>query len=226
MNTTNIIVTILALSSIWVSARDIDTTKYSAKLRRFITDVIFEVEAGDREKYSKKLPSVVSVSYHCNPAQQQLAESKLNEFLEATGVKIGTEPKKGELLTKIDIYLGKREALQPLAYDKDKEISLDRGCAYWNWWNNDRVITESVIFICTDRLNGRELESKLVEQLFGTFGLPNKSKETDSSCLAMKDQEYTSLQPIDLKVLNFYYRAVPAGTKPREVDKIIRAQWK
>jgi hypothetical protein len=102
---------------------------------------------------------------------------------------------------------------------------LERGFTYWTWWDDKKVISRAVIFIATDDLSGAALEDRFIEQLLGVFGLPARSKEFDESCLSAKEQVLTNLQPVDKAILQFYYRAVPAGTRPRDVDEIFREKW-
>lgn len=205
-------------------ARDFDFTKYSTKLRNFISDVVFEVEAGDREKYSKRLLSSAVIEVHGDVVQKGMAEAKLAPFWAATGIDPKLPAPDGQR-TKIDIYFGNSGALVPVAEGISKEISLDAGATYWTWWNGEREIDRAVIFICTDRVPANRVEDKLVEKLLAVFGFPSTSRATDESCMAAGDPNFVTLQPLDIAVLKFYYKNVPAGTKPSDLDKIVREKW-
>lgn len=206
-------------------AAETDISKPSSKLRRFVSDVIFEVAAGDREKYSKRLPGSITVNYHCLPAERQLVESHLEEFLSASGVKVESPPQAGSPSASIAIYFGDKASLTTIAKSIDRQISIDDGFTYWTWWGEDRTISRGVVFICTDKLAGKELEDRLTEQLLGIFGLPARSSEFDETCLSSKESVFTSLQPLDKATLKFIYQSVPPGTKPREFDTIFREKW-
>jgi len=206
-------------------SREVDLEKASSKLRRFANDVIFEVEAGDREKYSKRLPEAVIVEYFGQPQPKPTAEKHMAEFLELTGIKKIDKAVEGTKSASIGIYFGSQDELAKSAKEIDRQITLERGYTYWTWWDEDKTINRAVVFMATDKLSGLALEDRLIEQLFGVFGLPARSNEFDESCLSSEEQVLTTLQPIDKALLNFYYRAVPAGTKPRDFEKIFRDEW-
>jgi hypothetical protein len=207
------------------SGGEIDLEKPSSKLRRFTSDVIFVVEAGDRERYSKRLPEFISVHFHGQPGLKPIVEKHLSDFCHITGVKKMEEGAHNQTAAKIDFHFGPQAELAKKAKDMERKITLERGITYWTWWDDKNTINRSVILIATDKLAGAALEDKLIEQLLGVFGLPARSKEFDQSCLSSKEQVLTSLQPLDKAILGFYYRAVPAGTRPQEVDTIFRDQW-
>jgi len=222
---------LLILASLLVVAtpslsREIDLEKPSSKLRRFASDVIFEVEAGDREKYSKRLPEAVIVTFHGQPQPKATAEKHLADFLDLTGTKKIDKAVEGTKSATIEIYFGSQAELAKAAEEIDRQITLERGYTYWTWWDEEKTINRAVVFVATDKLSGLALEDRLIEQLFGVFGLPARSNEFDESCLSSEEKVLTTLQPIDKALLTFYYRAVPAGTKPRDFDKIFRDQWK
>ncbi len=206
-------------------AREFDFTKYSTKLRNFISDTVFGVEAGDREKQSKRLPGVVTLNVHGDAAAKALVDAKLAMFLAATGVQTDALAAGGGKQARLEVHIGESGKLIPEAAAISKEISLDRGHTYWVWWDDERFITAAVIFICTDRVASGRTEDKLVENLFHVFGFPSTSKDTDVSCLSESDPNFTTLQPIDKAILQFYYKEVPAGTKPSALDKIVREKW-
>lgn len=208
-----------------LQARDIDPKKYSSKLTRFIVDVVFEVEAGNRERHSKRLPSHLKITYHCNPVQKKLCETKLAQFLNASGVSTEGTAKNSEPTATLDIYFGETKDLYKAARKHENEIMLNRGYTYWKWWDTDRRITKALVFICTDKIAGKKLEDKLIEQLFGVFGLPSKSKEAEKTCVGINDSIFTELQPLDLAVIKFCYQNIPAGSTPSEVKKIVREKW-
>lgn len=218
-------ISLLALVPVPSFSKDFDFSKYSTKLRGFISDVVFEVEAGQREKYSKRVYDAIAVTYHGDAAQKKLAEEKLGLLLKATGVTT-KEAVPEEILTRLDIYFGDQASLRATAAGISKEISLDRGCTFWTWWDDQRIITKAVVFISTDQLPAPKTEDKLLEMLLGAFGLPARSDATDQSCLSLSDPVFTTLQPIDEALLRFYYRDVPPGTKPTDLDKIVREKWK
>ena len=220
------IIALLTLSSCaFISAREIELDKPSSKLRRFASDVIYEVESGDREKYSKRLPKHVIMDWHCTPKQQQLVQKHLDELFRCTGVSANRPIGPLDQPAKISIYFGLQDELAKVAKKMDRQIDLERGYSYWTWWNDKRVIIRAVIFIATDRIAGANLEDRLIEQFLGVFGLPAKSDEFDESCMSSEEPVFTSLQPVDKALLEFYYRAIPAGTKPRDFDKVFKADW-
>jgi len=208
-----------------VPAREIDLEKPTSKLRRFASDAIFVVEAGDREKYSKRLPESVVVEFFGEAAPRPVAEKHLAEFFQVTGVRKVDTPETGPDTAKIGFYFGPQADLVKTAKDLERKIIMDRGYTYWIWWDGERTITRAVVLVATDRLNGAALEDRLIEQLLGVFGLPARSNEIEESCLSADERVLTSLQPVDKALLSFYYRAVPAGTRPRDFDKIFREEW-
>lgn len=221
---------LLSLATLLVVAtptlsQEVDLEKPSSKLRRFASDVIFEVEAGDREKYSKRLPEAVIVTYYGQPQLRPTAEKHLAEFLKLTGTKRIDKAVEGTKSATIGIYFGSHDELKKAAQEIDRQITLQRGYTYWTWWDEDRMINRAVVFIATDKLSGLALEDRLIEQFFGVFGLPARSNEFHESCLSSEEKILTTLQPIDKALLSFYYRAVPAGTRPRDFDKIFREKW-
>lgn len=209
-----------------LSGREIDLDKPSSKLRRFANDVIFEVEAGDREKYSKRLSETLTVEFFGQPAEVALTEKHLTDFLLATGVKKIDKAVDGQRSAKISIYFGTQAELSKTAEKLSDKINLSRGYSYWTWWDKDRTINKAVIMLATDKISGEALEDRLIEMLLGVFGFAARSNEIDESCLTSKDAVFTTLQPVDKALLKFYYREVPAGTKPRDFDKLFRDKWK
>lgn len=207
------------------SGREIDLEKPSPKLKRFLSDLIYVVEAGDRERFSKRLPESIIVNFNGQAAPKAVAEKHLTEFCRVTGVKRVEEASSGESTAKIEIYFDTKAELAKVAKETEKKISMDRGATYWIWWNGKNVINRATVFIATDKFSGAALEDKFIEQMMGVFGLPSRSKEFDESCLSSKEQVLTSLQPLDKAILEFYYRAIPAGTKPQDVDKIFLDKW-
>lgn len=205
--------------------REVELEKPTPKLRRFANDVIFEVEAGDREKFSKRLPATISVEFHGKPEPRPVADKHLKELCEITGVTKIDYPGATRGAAKIGIYFGTQEELADIAKGMERKITLERGYSYWKWWDEGDTIHRAVVFIATDKLSGAALEDRLLEQLLSVFGLPSRSKEFDESCLSAKDQVLTSLQPVDKALLGFYYRTVPAGTTPGEFDDIFREKW-
>jgi len=207
-------------------AREFDFSKYSTKLRNFISDTVFGVEAGDREKQSKRLPGSVTLTVHGDAAAKAMVEAKLAMFLAATGIQTDAfAAGGGGKHARIDVHIGDSGKLIPAAAAISKDISLDRGDTYWVWWDEERFVTDALIFICTDKVAAGRMEDKVVENLFRVFGFPSNSKDTDASCLSESDPNFTTLQPIDQAVLKFYYKEVPAGTKPAALDKIVREKW-
>ncbi len=223
---TQTIIAILTLSSCaFTLAREIKLDKPSSKLRRFASDAIFEVEAGDREKYSKRLPEHVIMDWHCTPKQQQLAQKILDELFRCTGVSINKPTDPSDQTAKISIYFGQQDELTKVAKEIDRKINLNRGYTYWTWWDEKRTINRAIVLIATDRVAGDNLEDRMIEQLLGVFGLPAKSNEINESCFSSDEPVFTSLQPVDKALLEFYYRVIPSGTKPREFDKLFKAHW-
>lgn len=222
----SLILPVLTLFTItFATAREIDLKKPSPKLKRFLSDLIYVVELGDREKISKRLPEAIAISIHGQAGHKTVAEKHLNEFCKVTGVKKADDVFSEESVAKIDIHFGPEAELVKLAKEMDNKITLDRGVTYWTWWNGKNIIDRATIFVATDKFSGAALEDKLIEQMMGVFGLPAKSKEYEESCMSSKEQVMTSLQPLDKAVLEFYYREIPAGTKPQDVDKIFTEKW-
>ena len=232
------IIALLASSIVPTKAAEIDLSKPSSKLRRFMGDVIFVVEAGDRERHSKRLRPKIQATFQCTAAERKLVETKLAAFNELTGLEVTSVEKPGESAAaiapvettddntaKVTFYFGESAALVDIAKKVSPQVTLNQGSNYWTWWDEKRMIKSAVVFICRDKLAGNEMEARLVEMLLGVYGLPARSGETDDSCLSDRTHEFTSLQPIDKAVLKFYYKAVPADTKPAELDKIFREQW-
>jgi hypothetical protein len=223
---TQTIIAILTLSSCVISfARDIELDKPSSKLRRFSSDVIYEVEAGVREKYSKRLPKHVTLDWHCAPKQRQLVQKHLDVLFQCTGVSLTEGATASGQTAKISIYFGLQDELTKVAKKIERKINLNRGYTYWTWWDGKRTINRAIVLIATDRVAGANLEDHLIELLLGVFGLPAKSDEIDESCMSSEGPVFTSLQPVDRALLEFYYRAIPAGTRPRYFDKLFRAHW-
>lgn len=225
-NTTASILLFLSVAATPIQAREIDLEKPSSQLRRFVSDVIFEVEAGDREKYSKRLPEHVAVEFFGQAGPKPVAEKHLSEFFQISGVKRIDKPVEGQRSAKIEIYFGSQDELSKTAKELDGQITLARGFTYWTWWDEDKTINRAVVLVATDKVSGPALEDRLIEQFFGVFGIPARSKEFDESCLSSEDAVLTNLQPVDKALLEFYYRAVPPGTKPRNFDKLFREEWK
>ncbi len=218
----SLITYLLAISS--SQGREIDIEKPSGQLRRFVLDTIFVVEVGDRERFSKRLPESINVQFHGEAGPIALAERHLSELCSLTGVK-QVDSVSDEAVAKIDIYFGPHNDLSKVANEINRKISLDSGQSSWTWWNEKRFINRAVIFVATDKFSGPSLEDAILDQSIRAFGLPSRSKEFDGSCLSTKEQVLTALQPLDKAVLGFYYRSIPAGSPPREVDKIFREQW-
>ena len=174
----------------------------------------------------KRLPEVVTVEFHGHEGPRLMAERHLAEFLQLSGVKRVGKPDGEQRTAKIGIYFGTQDELSKAAAELDRRITLARGYTYWIWWDEDKTINRAVAMVATDKVSGPALEDRLIEQLFGVFGIPARSDEFDESCLSSKDAVLTSLQPIDKALLEFYYRAVPPGTKPRDFDKLFREEWK
>ncbi len=218
-----LIVLLLAtlLSVSFLPGREIDLEKPSSELRRFASDVIFAVQAGDLDKKSKRLPQSIVVQFHGQAEPRAVAEKHLNKFCQITGV----NKVEGASGAKIDIYFNPQSELIPVAKEMERKITLDQGFAYWTWWDSKNTINRAVIFIATDKLSGAALEDKFLELLLGVYGLPSRSKEFDDSCLSLKEQVFTNLQPLDEALLEFYYRAVPVGTQPRDIDNLFRKEW-
>jgi hypothetical protein len=217
---------VLALFGVSVSSgREIDLENPSAKLKRFLSDVIYVVEVGDRERFSKRLPESIVVNLHGQAVLKAVGDKHLTEFCKVSGVQKVEESSADGSAAKIEIYFGPEAELVKVANEMEKKITLDRGATYWTWWDGKNVINRAAIFVAIDKFSGAALEDKLIEQLMGAFGLPAKSKEFDESCISSKEQVLTNLQPLDKAILEFYYRAIPAGTKPQDVNKIFVEKW-
>jgi hypothetical protein len=154
-----------------------------------------------------------------------MVEGKLAMFPEATGVKTSALPAGGGKHAQLKVLIGESGKLIPEAAAISKDISLDHDHCYWVWWDDERIVTDAVIFICTDRVAAGRTEDKLVENLFHVFGFPSTSRATDMSCLSSSDPNFSVLQPIDKAILKFYYEEVPVGSRPAALDKIVREKW-
>ncbi len=214
----------LTLGSGAVSGGEVDLTKPSSNLRRFVSDVVFVAKAGNREKYSKRLPKITTFNVHGNPESKKLVSKHLSEIAIAAGVELREVSVNENAI--IEFYFGPEAELTKQAKDINVAIDLRFGSAYRVWFDANRVANQGVVFFATDMLEGPALEDRLIVMILGVFGLPSNSDEVAPSCLSEDEEEvFTKLQPVDRAVLEFYYRAVPAGTKPRELDKIFREQW-
>ncbi len=220
-------ITTLAISIVvgTANARDVDPSKYSTSLRTFITDVVYEVEAGDRDKKFKKLAPHLQIKMHGDKNGEVIFNTKLKQFLAATGVT--TEKPQGEsgITCDLQVYFGSTADIKAKAADIDKEISFKDGATYWKWWDGTHTVNRVVIFVSTDEFKGEALEDRIVELLLAVFGLPSQSKRADNSCLSTDDKIKPSLQHLDIAVLNFLYQSVPAGTSPTELKNLIRGKW-
>lgn len=208
-----------------VHARDVDPTKYSTSLRSFITDVVYEVDAGNRDKKFKKLAPHLQLKIHGDRNSEAVFDTKLNEFLAVTGVT--TEKPEGESMVTCDlqVYFGSTAAIKEKAADIDKKILFNDGATYWKWWDSTDTVNRAVIFVSTDEFKGKALEDRLVELLLAVFGLPSQSNKANNSCLSIKEGINPSLQPLDTAVLKFLYQSVPAGARPSDLNTLIRDKW-
>lgn len=224
-HTFTIIALTLVFSTLVASAREISPEKYSSKLRSFITDVVYEVEAGDRDKKFKRMAPYLQVTIHGDQNAGAAFNSKLKEFLDATGVS-SEKPQGGSaVVCDLQVYFGTTADIKTKAADIDKQIGFKDGATYWKWWDGSDTVDRAVIFVSTDEFKGPALNDRLVELLLGVFGLPSQSKRADNSCLSMKDEIKPSLQPLDIAVLKFLYTSVPAGTRPSALKKLVRENW-
>lgn len=221
------ILSILIFSCLLSQARELDFSKYSSKLRRFIGDVTYRVDAGDRDKKLLKLPKHVKFHFDCNAAEQKIIEVKVAEFINVTGVTTEQPADKKTPVANIYFFFGNTEPLAKKASSISKKINLQAGSTYWKYWNHTTYeITKSYIFIDTQKLtNKAELEDRLIEQLCSVWGIPSKSDVTETSCMSEDEAVFVSLQPIDKAVLKFLYEKVPAGSRPSELNKIVRTSW-
>lgn len=216
---------LIAFTALSAPAKDLDPAKYSSSLRRFIADVVYEVEAGDRDKYFKRLPANLKPTFHGDAAQKQCCDTALKSLLEATSVSIDPPASTSAPVATLDIYFGDSAAMLKTATAISKQISTDKGATYWKWWDDNHVTTRAVILICTDRFKGPELEDKLTENLLAVFGLPSQSKVADNTCMKEGKKKFITLQPLDIAVLEFLYTQVPAGTRPSDLNKLVREKW-
>ena len=200
-------------------SREEDFSKPSTKLKRFIEDVVYVVEAGDKESCSKRwlvAPRLVVNS----------SDIGLKEFVERSYTDICKEAKLGapgeQSLT---VSIGDSKELNALASQYEKKISLQSGHCYWIRWNEDRSIKDAVVFLCVDRVAGMAAQDVLLEDLLGSFGFPAKSREFDKTCLSMKPSLMGSLSPLDRKMISFYYTHVPPGTRKVDFRKRFDENW-
>ena len=103
------------------SGREIDLEKPSAKLKRFLSDVDYVVEAGDRERFSKRLPESIIVNFNGQAAQKAVTEKQLAEFFcKVTGVNKLENVSAAESAAKIEIYFGREAELVKVANELEK----------------------------------------------------------------------------------------------------------
>jgi hypothetical protein len=207
-----------------LEAQVLDIDKQSAKMRRFVSDVVYVVKDGNKERYSKRLADNVIVKFHGSPEHKAITEKHLNEFFQITNLKRLDEEDPNLIFSKIDIYLGNHLGLVDTAKKIDREIRMDSGSYAKMWWV-DRKVSKSFIFISTDKFRGDKFEDELLGRLLCVFGLPSESDEYEQSLLSNKPYTFTSLQPIDRALLEFYYRFVPAGTRSNDLSKIFKTSW-
>lgn len=223
--TTIILALVHSLFTSTLNAREVDPAKYSSRLSSFIADVVYEVEAGDRDKKFKKLAPHLKLQINGDKDSETIFNAKLKEFLAVTGVT--NEKPEGSLTPTCDlrVYFGSTASIREKAAEIDKKIMFKDGATYWKWWDDNHTVIGAAIFISTDEFKGEKLEDRLVEILLGVFGLPSQSKSADNSCLSMEEDIKTSLQPLDIEVMKFLYQSVPAGARPSELKKLIRDKW-
>jgi len=205
-------------------AGELDIDKASSKIRRFCSDVIYSVGVGDTRRLSFRMPEKIGVKIVSDQGFEGGIRKHLDKFCVTTGVTIIDKAGDGDTI--LSVYHLPKEKLVDIAKELSREITIDRGFSYWVWWEDgDRSVSKAVIFLASDSLAGKNLEDKLIEQLLGVFGLPSLSDEFDESCMAMNETLLVELQPIDLRLLEFFYKNIPAGTRPREFDAIFREKW-
>ena len=200
-------------------SREEDLSKPSTKLKRFIEDVVYVVEAGNKESYSKRW--VVAPHLVVNSS-----DIVLKGFVEKSYADICKDAQLGapgeQSLT---VYIGDSKELNTLASQHEKKISLQSGHCYWIRWNEDRSIKDAVVFLCVDRVSGMAAQDVLIEDLLGSFGFAAKSREFDQTCLSMKPSLMGTLSPLDRKMISFYYTHIPPGTRKVDFRKRFDENW-
>lgn len=198
---------------------EIDYDKPTAKLKRFVEDVTYVVESGDKESYSKRwlFAPKVSVS-SSDPVLKTYAETSVAAICKDAKLETpGTLP--------LTVYIGPSKDLLAIAAARDRKIELQSGHGYWIWWNDDRSIRDAVVFLCTDKLSGNKAQDALLTDLLGAFGLVSKSREFDETALSAKDGIFTSPSALDRKTVSFIYSHVPPGTSKPEFRKLFETRW-
>jgi len=201
-----------------------DYEKYSARLNRFFKDALFVVDVGDKEKYTKQLPEQISVSINCNDISiRQNVIQQLDQFCDVAGISytIANEPSSALL----KIFIGQASEMKELCKEYSPKINLRSGRNYWIFWDKNSVINSGVIFLCNDVLTKPEEQaSGLTVLLMGVFGVPSHSDEFKETCLNPRSS-FTQMQPLDIRLLKFYYANITAGMRPADVQKVLREKW-
>jgi hypothetical protein len=213
----------LSVTSI-LQSKEPDFDIYSARLNRFFKDVLFVVDVGDKEKCTKRLPEQISVFIDCNDSSlRQAAIQQLDQLCDVTGISYAITNEPSSALLKV--FIGQSSELIKLSKEYSSKINLRSGRNYWIFWDKNSVINSGVIFICNDVLSKPEEQaSGLTGLLMGVFGVPSHSDEFKDTCLNPRSS-FTQIQPLDSRLLQFYYANIPAGMRPAEVQKVLKEKW-
>jgi hypothetical protein len=229
-------------SSVYSHAADADFTKPSANVKRFVTDVAYVVEAGDRDRITKRwviAPQLVvnstdvTLKSYVESAFMQLCQAaKLTPRTDTGAPKLspGGDPSAAKRTRGTDtaspmltVWIGPSRALAKEAQRENGQISLRGGHTYWTWWK-DGTLTDAVVYLCTDSFKGAEAERALLTDLVSAFGFPATSKVFDTTILSSKRTQ-TTLTELDKMLFAFYYTHVPPGTKKPALSNLVEEHW-
>lgn len=192
------------------------------KFRKFAIEVLFIVQAGDREHSVQKLPDLFYYGVSSPDAGLEKAvEGMIEEIAKAAGI----NPVKATTFDKalFKVYVGREEDLRRLARrEYSRELKLAGGAGYWRFYNANKVVTEAAVFLCGDviRDDGRR-RLNLLRTILGAFGFPTASSVYENSVF----NGAAALQEVDRRLIEFVYKHVPAGSDEGDVRALARNWW-
>ncbi|HEX8311344.1 MAG TPA: hypothetical protein VF614_08515 [Chthoniobacteraceae bacterium] len=196
-----------------------DFSTSSAKVKRFAEDIVYMVSAGEREPYSKRWLSAPRLVVNSTDAE-------LASFVEDSYAEICREAQLGKAgETTLTVHIGPSRTLGKVAAERSRQINLRSGHTYWIWWNEDRSIKDAVVFLCVDQVPAPSARHLLLVNVLGAFGFPSKSSEFEETCLSSKRTIRSELTPLDRRLIGFYHRHVPPGTRKSDLRKLVEASW-
>ena len=196
-----------------------DAEQSLSKIKRFVEDVVYVVEVGDREPTSKRWLSAPTLTVDsADPSLQKFVEGIFTKICQVARLTdTGDSP--------LTVHIGHSKELTKIAEGVDRRIQLKSGHSYWAFWNGDGSLKNAFVFLCVDRVRGPIAADALLEDMLGAFGFSSRSREFDETCLSSKPKSLTALTPLDEKLIAFYYNFVPPGTRKAELRKLCDAHW-